>query len=128
MKQTRTQDGNFGSANDLEISPQWQTAISAIEGGESVFITGAAGTGKSTLLRYVRARIPSHHAVVAPTGVSALNVSGQTIHSFFRFPACYINPVSIYGSNDQLFQQLRMLIIDEISMVRADLMEGMHLY
>lgn len=99
IKQARTQRDNFSSANDLEINPQWQAAISAIDSGESVFITGAAGTGKSTLLRYVRARIHSHHAVVAPTGVSALNVSGQTIHSFFRFPPCYISPDSISGNN-----------------------------
>src|SRR5262249_17278508 len=117
-----------GSATDLEINPQWQTAISAIDSGESVFITGAAGTGKSTLLRYVRARIHAHHAVVAPTGVAALNVNGQTIHSFFKFRPCYLSPDSSSGSSDDLFQQLRTLIVDEASMVRADLLEGIHLF
>jgi hypothetical protein len=113
---------------DLDINSEWQAAISAVESGESVFITGAAGTGKSTLLRYLRTRINLHHAVVAPTGVAALNINGQTIHSFFKFRPCYLSPDSISGNSDGLFRQLRTLIIDEISMVRADLLEGMHLY
>ena len=66
----------------------------------------------------------SHHAVVAPTGVSALHVSGQTIHSFFMFPVGYLSPDSITGSSSELFQKLGVLIIDEVSMVRADVLEG----
>jgi hypothetical protein len=112
----------------LEINPEWQAAINAVESGESVFITGAAGTGKSTLLGYIRDKIKSQYAVVAPTGVAALNVGGQTIHSFFKFPPAYISPESITGNDSVLFQKLGTLIIDEISMVRADVLEGIHLH
>jgi hypothetical protein len=114
--------------DDLEINSEWKTAIKAVENAEDVYITGPAGTGKSTLLRYLRERVKSHHAVVAPTGVAALNVSGQTIHSFFKFQIGYLSPDSIKGSDGELFQKLDTLIIDEISMVRADLLEGIHLF
>lgn len=92
----------------------------------SVFITGKAGTGKSSLLRYYTKNTRKKYVVLAPTGVAALNVAGQTIHSFFRFPPSVINPAQIQPDyvRADLFKNLQMVIIDEISMVRADLMNG----
>ncbi len=93
---------------------------------ESVFITGKAGTGKSTLLKHFIANTDKRFVILAPTGVAALNVGGQTIHSFFRFPPSIIRSekiVSDYSKYD-LYQNLEVVIVDEVSMVRADLMDG----
>lgn len=93
---------------------------------ESIFITGKAGTGKSSLLKHFIKNTNKKLVILAPTGIAALNVSGQTIHSFFRFPPSIITPNKIepdYVRAD-LFKNLQMVIIDEISMVRADLMNG----
>ncbi|MBM4256533.1 MAG: AAA family ATPase [Deltaproteobacteria bacterium] len=110
----------------VEITPEFQHALDLIERhGQSVFVTGKAGTGKSTFLHYLREMTTKSTAVLAPTGVAALNVGGQTIHSFFRFPPTLIDPHSIRRlKNAKLFENLQMLIIDEVSMVRADVMDG----
>ena len=93
---------------------------------ESVFITGKAGTGKSSLLKHFIKKTKKKYVVVAPTGIAALNVGGQTIHSFFRFPPAIITPKMIKPDyvRAELFKNLDMMIIDEVSMVRADLMNG----
>jgi len=91
---------------------------------ESYFITGKAGTGKSTLLQLFKDTTRKKIAVVAPTGIAALNVRGQTIHSFFGFPPYPLNKKDIQRtSNYQLYQRIEVLVIDEISMVRADMLD-----
>lgn len=93
---------------------------------DSIFITGKAGTGKSSLLKLFLKRTQKRYALLAPTGIAALNVGGQTIHSFFRFPPDIIDPDAISADRKQneMLRKLEMLIIDEVSMVRADLMHG----
>ncbi len=93
---------------------------------DSIFITGKAGTGKSSLLKHFIKNTNKKLVILAPTGIAALNVSGQTIHSFFRFPPSIIAPNKIEPDyvRAELFKNLQMVIIDEISMVRADLMNG----
>ena len=93
---------------------------------QSLFITGKAGTGKSSLLRYFLSKTKKRFVVLAPTGVSAMNVNGQTVHSFFRFKPSIIYPEHIVPDfvRNSLFTNLEMIIIDEISMVRSDLMDG----
>ncbi len=105
-------------------SDQVGDALRLIQNGAPfVFITGKAGTGKSTFIAQLRKQL-SHYAIVAPTGVAALNVGGQTIHSFFKFPPRPIELSSIRPlRNRVVYQALRTLIIDEISMVRADLLD-----
>ena len=97
-------------------------------------VTGAAGTGKSTLVRYLRQRFAQPDAqrnvvVVAPTGVAALNAGGETIHAFFRFkpaPAMsFLNQIGRQRARAAVFERLDLLVIDEISMVRADLFDAM---
>lgn len=94
----------------------------------NVLLTGKAGTGKSTFLQLFRKHTRKNMAVVAPTGVAALNVQGQTIHSMFRFPPRFIHPQNIKPDRRALFRKLDLLIIDEISMVRADVLDGINLF
>ncbi|KRA25246.1 helicase [Microbacterium sp. Root61] len=93
---------------------------------EHVFVTGRAGTGKSTLLQHLAWNTSKQIAVCAPTGVAALNVEGQTIHSLFRLPIGLIAGGTIDQSDAtrKILNAIDTLVIDEISMVNADLMDG----
>lgn len=107
------------------LSAEFSHVLDELEAGHNLFITGKAGTGKSTLLQLFRRTTNRRVAVLAPTGVAALNIGGQTIHSFFGFPPHLFNPKELKKKKryQQLFAQLDTLIIDEISMVRADLLD-----
>ncbi len=108
-----------------------------------VFLTGKAGTGKTTFLKYIRETTFKKTAVVAPTGVAAINAGGVTMHSFFSLPfgpfipvmqggwnSNAVNKQSLFknikfgGSKRELLQELELLIIDEVSMVRADMLDA----
>ncbi len=93
---------------------------------EHVFVTGKAGTGKSTLLEYVNWHTDKTLVVCAPTGVAALNVGGQTIHSLFRLPTGVIadEDIDLNDSVKKMLNALDMVVIDEVSMVNADLMDA----
>jgi ATP-dependent DNA helicase PIF1 len=93
---------------------------------EHVFVTGRAGTGKSTLLQYLAWHTKKQIAVCAPTGVAALNVEGQTIHSLFRLPIGLIADSQLEQSDParKIMNAIDTLVIDEISMVNADLMDA----
>lgn len=116
--------------DNAEMLTLWQLVR---ESSQSVFLTGKAGTGKSTLLRYVKEHTAKKHVVLAPTGIAAINVGGQTLHSFFQLPFRPVlpdDPEFAVGqlrrrmrySRDKisLLRELELIIIDEISMVRAD--------
>lgn len=95
------------------------------ETNKHLFLTGKAGTGKSTLLEYFRLNTRKEIAVLAPTGVAALNVDGQTIHSFFGFKPS-ITPEKIKkinGPDAAIYKEFDTIVIDEVSMVRADLLD-----
>ncbi len=112
----------------LDLNPQFKHAISLMEEtNQNLFITGKAGTGKSTLLDYFCHNTKKKPVILAPTGVAALNVKGQTIHRFFYF---YIDvtPEKIRNKetrprNPKLYKKLKTIIIDEVSMLRADLLD-----
>ncbi|MFN7117079.1 MAG: ATP-dependent RecD-like DNA helicase [Saprospiraceae bacterium] len=110
----------------LELNADFQYALDAIEKeGKNLFITGRAGTGKSTLLQLFKSTTRKKTVVLAPTGIAALNVGGQTIHSFFGFPPKFLQRNEIHKRRDRrLYKNLDILIIDEISMVRADLLDN----
>ncbi|GAA6530009.1 helicase [Segatella asaccharophila] len=119
--------------NNLEL----QQALQIIQfTHRSLFLTGKAGTGKSTFLRYIAAKTKKKHVILAPTGIAAINAGGSTMHSFFKLPFYPLLPddcrYSIrnirktlkYNSEKiQLLKSLELIIIDEISMVRADIMD-----
>ena len=110
----------------LELNTDFKIALDLIEKeGKNLFITGRAGTGKSTLLQLFRNTTRKKAVVLAPTGVAALNVQGQTIHSFFGFPPRLISAREISKRKDRrLYRNMEVLIIDEISMVRADMLDN----
>ncbi len=94
---------------------------------EHIFLTGNAGTGKTTLVNNFRSTTEKNIAVVAPTGVAAVNIKGETIHSFFGFPPnITLDRARLSASRTKkakIYQSLDILVIDEISMVRADLLD-----
>src|SRR5436189_4700745 len=123
------------------------------QSSRNIFLTGKAGTGKTTFLKYIRENCQKQLAVVAPTGVAAINAGGVTIHSFFQLPFSPFVPEAKAGpggkgwqgatGNDtmvsrhdlisrlrfnnekrKLLQQLELLIIDEVSMVRCDMLDA----
>ena len=94
----------------------------------SLFITGKAGTGKTTFVKRIQKEINKNFLVLAPTGIAALNVGGQTMHSFFGFPLEIIGPESrmeVSLAKRQVLEKTDTIIIDEASMVRADMVDGM---
>ncbi|MBI3507666.1 MAG: AAA family ATPase [Proteobacteria bacterium] len=110
---------------DIDAS-EYQRALMALESGAPiVFVTGKAGSGKSTLIRWILEQNRWQAAVVAPTGIAALNVGGATIHSFFKFPPRLLSTADARRMKDRrLYKKLRLLVIDEVSMVRADVMDA----
>lgn len=102
----------------------------------SLFLTGKAGTGKSTFLRYICQHTKKKHVVLAPTGIAAINAGGSTLHSFFKLPFHPLLPndsrynmrniretLKYNGEKRKILRELELIIIDEISMVRADIID-----
>ena len=121
---------------DLD-NKEWQDALQIINyTRRSLFLTGKAGTGKSTFLRYVAANTKKKHVILAPTGIAAINAGGTTLHSFFRLPFYPLLPndsrfsyrhiketLKYTGAQRKLIREVELIIIDEISMVRADIID-----
>ena len=111
----------------LDLSPEQAAVFAAIETTrEHIFVTGRAGTGKSTLLNHLSWQTSKQLVICAPTGVAALNVGGQTIHSLFRLPIGVIADHEIEQSREvrKLLNTIDTLVIDEVSMVNADLLDA----
>ena len=121
---------------DLE-NKEWQDALQIVNyTRRSLFLTGKAGTGKSTFLRYVSKHTKKKHVILAPTGIAAINAGGSTLHSFFRLPFHPLLPndsrydrrhiketLKYTGAQRKLIREVELIIIDEISMVRADIID-----
>ena len=121
---------------DMDNS-ELQKAIQIIQfTNNSLFLTGKAGTGKSTFLRYIAATTKKKYVVLAPTGIAAINAGGSTLHSFFKLPFHPLVPtdkrysvrnvrstMKYNGDKCKLLREVELIIIDEISMVRADIID-----
>ncbi len=121
---------------DLD-NKEWQDALQIINyTRRSLFLTGKAGTGKSTFLRYVAQTTKKKHVILAPTGIAAINAGSSTLHSFFRLPFHPLLPndsrydrrhiketLKYTGAQRKLIREVELIIIDEISMVRADIID-----
>jgi len=118
---------------ELDFNEEFVSAFEALENtGQHMYITGKAGTGKSTLLQYFRQKTSKNVAVLAPTGVAAINIKGQTIHSFFCFKPDItpesVGDIPVRKHRRKMYEGLDALIIDEVSMVRADLMDCIDIF
>ena len=124
--------------SEIEISnPEFQKALQLITYTRySLFLTGKAGTGKSTFLRYICSTTKKKFVVLAPTGIAAINAGGSTLHSFFKLPFHPLlpddsqynvrnikNTLKYNGATRKLLREVELIIIDEISMVRADIID-----
>lgn len=97
----------------------------------SLFITGKAGTGKTTFIQRIQKEIQKNFVVLAPTGIAAIAAGGQTVHSFFGFPMEVIGPHTkfrVSTSNEELLRHVDTIIVDEASMLRSDMVDGMDCY
>ena len=115
----------------LQLNGDFNYALDLLEKtNKSLFLTGRAGTGKSTLLRLFQRVSRKKTVVLAPTGIAALNVKGQTIHSFCGFPPRFLRDqdIKINPRKRKLIQKIEVIVIDEISMVRADLLDAIDLF
>jgi len=114
----------------IKLNDEFNAVLDLIEQQrENLFITGRAGTGKSTLLNILKKTTKRNAVVVAPTGIAALNVGGQTIHSFFKLPPKMIDPYELSKrKNHRFYKKVQLLIIDEISMVRADMIDCIDIF
>ena len=115
-----------------ELALAWQFIENT---GTHLFLTGKAGTGKTTFLRRLKQESPKRMVVLAPTGIAAINAGGVTIHSFFQIPFAPYVPESSFSTNAtyrfrfgkekiNIIRSMDLLVIDEISMVRADLLDA----
>ena len=121
---------------DLD-NKEWQDALQIINyTRRSLFLTGKTGTGKSTFLRYISKNTKKKHVILAPTGIAAINAGGSTLHSFFKLPFHPLLPndkqydwrhlketLKYTGAQRKLIREVELIIIDEISMVRADIID-----
>ena len=125
-------------AEQLDLdNKEWQDALQIINyTRRSLFLTGKAGTGKSTFLRYVSQNTKKKHVILAPTGIAAINAGGSTLHSFFKLPFHPLLPndkqynwkhlketLKYTSAQRKLIREVELIIIDEISMVRADILD-----
>jgi ATP-dependent DNA helicase PIF1 len=124
---------HIDSFKHIDFNPEFASAFNLIENTcQNILVTGKAGTGKSTLLQYFRHRTEKKIAVLAPTGVAAINIKGQTIHSFFMFRPDItpdtVDEIFVIKKKRKLYAELQTLIIDEISMVRADTLDCIDMF
>ncbi|MEO7324032.1 MAG: AAA family ATPase [Dokdonella sp.] len=135
VARTRQRPGRFARFTsepemlaDVEVLPEYRFILGAVNAGcPAIFVTGKAGTGKSTMIHWLRGQIGSC-VVIAPTAVAAANVQGETIHSFFGLPPRLIDPEEKHPTTTKvrlMLENISCLIVDEVSMVLPNLVDTM---
>jgi ATP-dependent DNA helicase PIF1 len=110
---------------DIEVTPEYEEIKRLLEeGSKLVFVTGGAGTGKSTFVNWIESLYEGKVAIVAPTGIAALTVGGVTIHRMCKFPPAWIVDEDISVDPKSVIPKIEILVIDEISMVNANLLDS----
>lgn len=108
------------------LIPEYKDAIESLKKNPLTFVSGSAGTGKSTFIKYIRSKVKDS-LLLAPTGIAALNIGGRTIHSVCKFPPTFImnsNVKRLHEVHRKYLLTLNLVIIDEISMVSSNLLDG----
>ncbi len=120
----------FSKEEEFVLTEEHKICLDLMENTrDNIFLTGKAGTGKTTLINYFRSHTKKKVVVLAPTGIAALNIKGQTIHSFFKFPPRLIDKNAIKRNiNSRIYSDIDCIVLDEISMVRADILDGIDLF
>jgi ATP-dependent DNA helicase PIF1 len=118
---------NIELPNNLQVNEQYKRITDSISvDDKNLVILGEAGTSKSTLVSYLRKIVNKKIIVLAPTGRAAINIMGQTIHSFFELPPRHINEEDFENHYRPKFKNIELLLIDEVSMLRIDVMEAVN--
>ena len=112
--------------NDIiNIDDEFESIYNKMEfSNENLFITGKAGTGKTTLLEYFRVNSKKNFIILASTGISAIKAKGKTIHSFFLFPPRILIDEKIKRLRSQVIKKVDTILIDECSMIRCDVLDA----
>jgi len=114
---------------NIDLNEDFKKALDIMENSnQSLFITGRAGTGKSTLLTYFKKYTKKNVVVCAPTGLAAINIEGQTIHSLFKLPPKLLDASDIKKVYHGFYKHLDAIIIDEVSMVRVDMFDAIDMF
>lgn len=115
----------LGFSRRITLTDEHKRALRLLtKTSRNVFITGRAGTGKTTLIDYFRDHTKKKVVVLAPTGLAALNIRGQTVNSFFKFPPRIVQPADIREVRNKIYRHVDCIVIDEVSMLRADVLDG----
>ncbi len=113
----------------IEVIPEYLEVREQIDKGTPlILVTGGAGTGKSTFIRWLEEQYRGEILISAPTGIAALNIGGRTIHSLCQFPPAYIIPSDIHIRRKSPVRSAKVLVLDEISMVSANLLDSVNLF
>lgn len=127
-KDNKTFTSHKPPPKDIEVLPEYNFILQALQAGcPSIFVTGKAGTGKSTLIQWLCQQLEGC-AVVAPTAIAAVNVQGDTIHSFFGLPPSHIDPDGNFDITEKtrpVLENVKYLIVDEVSMVLPNIVDAM---
>ena len=115
---------------DMDYGEQFQKLFRLMaQTDKRLLITGKAGTGKSTLLKYFLEHSDKSVVALAPTGLAAVSIGGQTIHKFFGFPPALLDESKVKKrGNSKIYKAINAIVIDEVSMVRADVFDAMDLF